>query len=450
MRIPSHVFYYSLCAIYVCLSLQRYRAWAGETGRITGFRSTKVIAANRIRRIIFILEPPLTVQLKSVYNIEKLRSSGFVVDIWNLTGYLHPEFAHEIDREEALDARECEQFARKEEILQAFSGITLDTMVNCFVPLQPKTFFIFRQLSVQMLRYCVFQFISFPSPGCEENGPWARLSHVAAKVNLLGHRKGLTTLRNSLLTRLYYLPRIRPANLALLSGVRSLELRNPLVAEGRTHLLWVHAYDYDTYLSLRGSLKPPDPLTGVFLDEYLPLHTDYQYLGCDAPMEAREYYANLRAFFDFLEKTYHVRIIIAAHPRSQYNESRKDFGDRPVIRGRTAELVRDSGFVLAHMSTSINLAVLFRRPILFMTMDALQRRIPGRHFVGDHIDVIAHALHREPIKIDRVTRFDWEHAMRVDEEAYAAYQNDYIKKDGTPEIPFWDIYAHYLRNPPEG
>jgi len=220
-------------------------------------------------------------------------------------------------------------------------------------------------------------------------------------------------------------------------------VRDPI--SDKTHFIWGHLWDYDLYLDEMKNQIAPDSTLGIFLDEYYPLHTDYDYLGIVSPIGADEYYAKLRTFFDYLETNYHVRIVIAAHPRSDYSESTDYFGGRPIIKGQTARLVHESSFVIAHDSTSINFAVLFRKPLIFITMDKIQKCDVGRLTTALSIESMAHALKKTTLNLDTMNEFDWSKELQIDMQSYMDYQNDIIKKAGTPEIPFWEIYIKSIR-----
>ena len=54
-------------------------------------------------------------------------------------------------------------------------------------------------------------------------------------------------------------------------------------------------------------------------------------------------------------------MIIAAHPRSEYEKIGNMFNDRIFIRDKTVNLVKFSNFVIAHSSTSISYAILYEK-----------------------------------------------------------------------------------------
>ncbi|MEO8033631.1 MAG: hypothetical protein ABI837_04315, partial [Acidobacteriota bacterium] len=136
-----------------------------------------------------------------------------------------------------------------------------------------------------------------------------------------------------------------------------------------------------------------------------------------------------------------VRVVIAAHPRADYADRSHIFGDREIVRGETAALVRDADLVLAHCSTAVNFAALERKPVLFLTSDSLERHV----IHGSAVPVVAGLFSKTPVNIDHVGQVDWQDERTVDGQAYDSYIAKYIKAKGTPERLCWDLVADYLR-----
>jgi hypothetical protein len=142
-----------------------------------------------------------------------------------------------------------------------------------------------------------------------------------------------------------------------------------------------------------------------------------------------------------LEKRTGKKIVIGAHPRSQYEQHPDYFGGRLVARGKTVELVKDAAFVILHWSTAVNFAVLFRKPLLFITTNEIEESEYSAYAI-----VMASAFGKRVINLNNTSAIDWDKELAVDEEAYDKYKNRYIKRDGTEELPFWQIVANYLKN----
>jgi len=153
------------------------------------------------------------------------------------------------------------------------------------------------------------------------------------------------------------------------------------------------------------------------------------------------YFSNLRRFSDHLERELGVRVVIAAHPLAQYTpEQKAHFGAREVIQGRTADLVRRCRFAILHASTAVNLAVLFEKPVLFLTDHQYERYV-----VGPYVEAISKELGKKPIYLDEPLPTDWDEQLKVDRGTYHYYKRSYIKTEGSEDRPSWEILARFLK-----
>ena len=232
---------------------------------------------------------------------------------------------------------------------------------------------------------------------------------------------------------------IKPADLILAATAKNSHLYYYPIDKS-SELLCVHYWDYDVYLD---EIKKPFHINkkmGVFLDEYMSFSIDWVFYNMPSPIKPEEYYPCLCKFFDYLEKSFGVEIIIAGHPRSQYEKHPDYFGGRKVIRNQTAKLVREAGFVLAHQSYSTSYAVLFNKPIIFMTTDKMNQT-----FMGNFSTKIAGTLGKQIINLNKPIKIDWGKELAIDEGKYASYKHSYIKKNGTEELPFWQVAANRFK-----
>lgn len=126
--------------------------------------------------------------------------------------------------------------------------------------------------------------------------------------------------------------------------------------------------DYDLWLKKQESLLITDEKFVVFLDEFFPLHPDLLHLlQVDLSVETSSYRNSLSSFFSKLEEEVGMKVVIAAHPKSNYTID--DFDGRKIVYGKTMELVQQSSLVLTHGSSSVNFAVLTNKPIVFLYND---------------------------------------------------------------------------------
>ena len=218
---------------------------------------------------------------------------------------------------------------------------------------------------------------------------------------------------------------IAPVDFFLGGGKASFSGSSPYPTGPSTRYLNGHAPDYDVYIELmkKGQMKSQVHKIAVFLDSDDFHHPDLVRMGGSAPLWEGMYYARLRRFFDIVEAIFGVHVIIAAHPLSTSTDTSR-FGSREIIKGMTGDLVRASAFVIAHASTAINMAVLFWKPIIFITdMDYVD------FYVGPLIESMAGALRKKPIYIDdpAIYKANLNTALHVDPIAYHRYIDEYIR-----------------------
>lgn len=231
---------------------------------------------------------------------------------------------------------------------------------------------------------------------------------------------------------------IKPPDLIIAAGAQALATDETAIADSDTPVLWAHTLDYDRFLELHAARGSKRGI--VFLDQFLEGHPDQIRLGvpfCDPAT----YSQNLRRAFDAMEQSLGDPVVIAAHPRADYGERDPRFGGREIVRGRTAELVTASKWVIAHDSTAVGYAVLGGTPVTFLTDDGIQRSGVRR----EAADGLARLLGRRLYNLDRDPLPTWEGESRIDPAAYRSYRTAFLKRDGSPQKPLWTIVMSYLR-----
>ncbi len=383
-----------------------------------------------IIKVVYFVETSFNLRDYQRFGIETLSENGFEVEVWEFSPFLHPEYYSKIVVPDPINyANHC-LFLSKRHALESIVKLKDNCFVICFISYFFRSFSIYRALSRNKIKYGVQMSNALPSTTNAIN-----IRDLFNKLKKVTPQK----LYNALYKRVpsKYIG-IEPPTLVLAGGEKSINSNYPVGND--TEILWLHTLDYDIYLREKNNSVQVEPDVGVFLDEYLPFHPDYLQLGLNPYSTLEKYYPLLCRFFDLLEKEYDVRIIIAAHPRSCYEYHPDYFNGRPVIRGRTAELIRKSGFVITHSSTSINFAVLLEKPVIFATTNDLKQSLEG-----PMIDAMASVFRKKVINLENSLEIDLEKELVINEEAYRNYKNSYIKKDGTEELPFWQIVANRLK-----
>jgi len=398
-----------------------------------------------IKEICFLLQTPLTKRDYDRFGIEILRSRGFKITILDATKILQPGYLagyqpHDCARHENIIC-----FENKDELVDYLKK-NKDVLFFDNAGLSKNSLFVYQTFKENNIRFARVCASLIPMPGLNEKSFIYYVKRLLrfyktynnAKKMILNIQKFLIDrLRRFFVSTELVFPKLNGPHYIIAGGRECASLFDePPAADENTQIIWAHALDYDLYLENRCSLTEADNYC-VFLDEYLPYHPDCLTLEDGGPsVNAEKYYSSLNKYFDQLEYKYGLPVIIAAHPRSQYDRLPDCFKGRRVIRGHSIELVTRSKFVMIHCSTSISFAVMYRKPLVFITMNEIEKTV-----YRDLVKSFARQFGKKPINIDKKDSLNLDGELSVNEKAYSRYSCNYIKIPGTPEKPFWEIVA---------
>ena len=144
---------------------------------------------------------------------------------------------------------------------------------------------------------------------------------------------------------------------------------------------------------------------------------------------------------DLIAKSLKLNIKIAAHPRSNY-EVKKIKYKLPIIKNKTFELIKDADVVIGHYSTSLQWAVIMKKPIILITTDEIYNDVYQKL-----IDSTAKVLGKKVLNINKVSRVNnYKNYLNVDNKKYEKYIETYVKIKDTPEKLLWNIVIEHIEN----
>ena len=387
-----------------------------------------------IKRIIFLTEDNFNMRDHQRFGVEILRENRFNVEIWDTTTALHPDLHRASYDSDKTGDKGLISFRNAAELRKKLAALKNGDFVVNLINYRLKTLSIYRALSRSNAEYAVLMTNNLPAPAAVK--PASQRTRVK-EIFSLSRKEIMVKIFDKTPFGLFG---VKAAKLILAGGEVLAPSRYP-VARG-TEILRAHAMDYDIYMKEKDMPFSGDGNIAVYLDEYLPFHPDWKYYGMEFPMNADVYYGLLDKLFSKIEKELKMEVVIAAHPRSNYKEGDDYFKGRRCARDRSCALVRESRLVISHASTSITFAVLFHKPLLFVTARQIDKC-----WEGPLIRSIAQWFEKEPIFMDDDATLDWQREMRVNREHYDNYRRNYIKRDSSPELPFWQIVADRLKDP---
>lgn len=145
-----------------------------------------------------------------------------------------------------------------------------------------------------------------------------------------------------------------------------------------------------------------------------------------------QWYPNLLLFFDQIDCAFNSETEIAMHPKHVGRDHGKFFGSRKLYGGQTMTVVSNSALVIATHSTSISYAVLFTKPLMLVTCDAIESSSQRRKFEIRNCGIETGA---KIFNIDRTyTEQDLRDALVIDHAKRESYKRKYLtsRTDGKP------------------
>lgn len=206
---------------------------------------------------------------------------------------------------------------------------------------------------------------------------------------------------------------------------------------GAAEVIEVSSFDMQ-WAKLAETTKAPLPEApyGVFLDEAMGHHPDWKIEG-GQPENMAAINSDILRTLDRIEHDVGMPVVVALHPKSDYSaeEYASVYGERPAHKNSTAALVRGASFVLGHASTSMGMAVIFNKPVLFLTNSFIRESRDGFY-----VDYLSAWMKMPTIEMDRLddTATSAIRIPRINRAGYARYRANFIHSPGAHLGPIWD------------
>ena len=199
-----------------------------------------------------------------------------------------------------------------------------------------------------------------------------------------------------------------------------------------------HALDYNNYLDTSNFTKPLDENYIVYIDQMYTSHPEWDFLNVPSFIE-KNFFNDLKQFFEIITKAYNKKIIICAHPKAKAGDGYlREFEN--VVFDKLDIYTKYADLVVGHDSIGINYAILFKKPIYLLAM-------PGMNMTNkyDNIYLMSKILGCNFVDIKNFDYKNLENIKPVDIDKYEEYIKDYIKCGGE-EINSWKILTNSLLN----
>ncbi len=354
-----------------------------------------------------------------------------------MSSFLHPGSASALKNKFGiLDRKDIIRFNSLDIVLESIKQEDQQTFFLAIINYGAKTHKIFRAISQKRCKYGV--------TGAHANGFFPEYEYpkfykrvIKSFYNMTFFKRISENLIQKYFSNYFSLHGMNCANYYALSGGSHARVSGPIIGED-TVIQHIHAHDYDLFSRHKHLInKKNNQNFIVFIDQAFPYHPDAG-LYKRKSIDADEYYGDLKKFFNLVELQTKLDVVIAAHPKADYNDKGSPFGSRKVVSGdNSAELIANSKSVIMHYSTAINLVVLFKKQTLFITTNMLDAT-----YRGGSIKALSKYFNTTPLNINNFN--DKIIFPLVDETLYNDYKAKYIKKPGTKEGLFWQQVADHI------
>lgn len=309
-------------------------------------------------KIIYIDYSPLTKKLEEDFYLNELVSNSFNTEYWDVSNL----YFHDLKLPDMVNRNYVRRFDNFKKFYDAISAEDIENTV--FIPLitygwpSIKLYEVLTKYKCKIFSYCASVPLSYSGLTFER---------ILSNLNFGFFKKIFRYLLRKLSILCLRFGIIKYPDTVFVMGSRFVSLQ-----ERSSRVIHINSADYDRYMLVRNKTeKLVTYKYCVFLDDYLIDHPDLKLLNIK-PADPAEYYNRLNEFFDAIEKRFSLKVIIAAHPKSDYKDN--CFGGRQIYRSKTNELVKDCEFAITTLSTAINYPVLYKKPIILFFTDGLAKK----------------------------------------------------------------------------
>lgn len=338
--------------------------------------------------------------------------------------------------EKSFDYSEIENQKELNDILNKFSSS--DTVIFLHCGYSEK---VICEITKSNLKYGALFVNSIPNPIVNSSKGIQKIINRFNEIRRLYTRKAIALkiikriLSYSLKKLKVSCKKIKKYDFVIVSGSESFSLLEN--TSKNTQIIEAHTMDMD-FLIQDENLETIEDKYIVYLDEYLPYHSDFDLMGVDNKSIAKNYYLKMNKFLDSLAAKYKREVVICAHPRSDYT-TKNVWKNKKIVYGETYNYVKRSFVCVTHASTSTNFAVLLNKPIQFIYFKDID-------FYKNWIYEFAKSLDKKVINIDLITQQDIEsiNFVHIDKNIYQDYIYKYISKNEKDKRLLWEKVLNEL------
>lgn len=340
-----------------------------------------------MNKIVFLRYLPLTKKVVEDFYMEELSKEGYVIEYWDITRLFWKDMNSVESFESANELGILIKYFQSRRSLRKSIRENKKALFVSIMTFEWRVLFLFWYLTIYNCKKTVFSYWPLPLDyGFETNIVRKSLLHkIKNRIKKLFKKPLLfiqvveNVIKMKIIRFSIDFGIIRLYDYCFVGGVQGWKGIGQVSLSdlSRTKMYAVNNWDYDKFLrsDIRRGTKPYI----VFLDEYYPFHPDARICDLNNVVDPNRYFDGLDKVFCELESIYKMPVVIAAHPKALKYKERNFFSGRKVVFNSTMELVAKSSLVLAHDSLSIGFAIMYMKPIVFISSNEIKEKLPSNH-----------------------------------------------------------------------
>lgn len=321
--------------------------------------------------VVFIIETPLLQRDVKRFEVDGLRKQGFSPCFFELSSILQPYASKTV-----IEGR-CDY--NKENVIVINSWNMLKQQFQKYSSAEfivklgngPYTYRLYKLFKENKLQYALLLPEIVPASSVGQNR--AHIKNYITKIR----KNPVKSLWGSIYKRIINYLNIQPASVVFYSGSNKRELSNVLSNycisketkfKSLASVALLECKKTEDEAICNDNVIAPEKYI-LFIDQGLPVHPDI--ISSGISIDSKDYYTQLNWFLSELSHFYSLPIVVALHPRVDYNDNpfNKHF---KCLKGATVRLIKDAQMVIYHFSESINYVTYFQKPIVPITLDCIE------------------------------------------------------------------------------
>lgn len=389
----------------------------------------KFMQKKKIKKVIFIGYAPLTVHTEKNFYFNEILDQGLQLQYWNLTNHFFPYLTlpDTIQRDYIIEIQNIVELKKKLK-LESIDELLIIPIIG----FEWRSLYLYYLLNSLNCRLGFFARGMLPIYNVNVK------TKIASKLYALIRPNEMWRL---ILNQVAYFIRKKST-----IGHFEVVFSAGAIAEKNYQALTdciirCNHFDYDDTLAAEKKNSLISHKYIVFLDEFLCGHPDFKMLNAKT-ISGKSYFSTMNTFFKKIEEILELEVIIASHPKADY--SAETFAGRKIIKYQTPKLVQNSELVIAHVSTSIGLGVIYKKPILLTYTQELEDI--HSMYIG-FIKNFGSALKCQVVNIDHFLlqkEFINLRELDINIEQYNLYLKKYLTSNESQYMHTKQIFLKYL------